>query len=208
MSTSNTQLSGCKTTRQHPEKYHPDLSLQVFCDMETEGGGWTVIQRRADIEPREDFFRTWTEYALGFGNLKGEFWLGNDNIHALTDQTLNEVRFDLVDFNNNTRWANYKFFYVHDRKSLYKLEAHGYSGDAGDSLTEHSGYKFSTKDSDNDIQYTPIAVQLCSKGPGGIRRVMHQTLMGCIFLETILPMPMELTGLRGLVITTPLRTQK
>ncbi|XP_066940384.1 techylectin-5B-like [Macrobrachium rosenbergii] len=137
-----------------PYKCCPDVPLQVFCDMETDGGGWTVIQRRADIEPREDFYRTWMEYALGFGNLKGEFWLGNDNIHALTDQTLNEIRFDLADFNDNTRWAQYKFFYVHDRSSSFKMEVVGYRGDAGDSFTNHSEMKFSAKDVDNDTSTT------------------------------------------------------
>ncbi|XP_064092582.1 techylectin-5A-like [Macrobrachium nipponense] len=137
-----------------PYKCCPDVPLQVFCDMETDGGGWTVIQRRDDIEPREDFYRTWMQYALGFGNLKGEFWLGNDNIHALTDQTLNEIRFDLADFKDNTRWANYKFFYVHDRSSSYKLEVVEFSGDAGDAFTTHSGATFSAKDIDNDAHPT------------------------------------------------------
>ncbi|XP_066939780.1 techylectin-5A-like [Macrobrachium rosenbergii] len=146
-----------------PYKCCPDVPLQVFCDMETDGGGWTVIQRRADIEPREDFYRTWMEYALGFGNLKGEFWLGNDNIHALTDQTLNEIRFDLADFKDNTRWAKYKFFYLHDRSSSYKLEVVEYSGDAGDSFTTHSGAQFSAKDIDNDA-HPPESCSVMYKG--------------------------------------------
>ena len=33
-----------------------------------------VIQRRQDGS--EDFFRTWDDYAAGFGNRNGEFWLG------------------------------------------------------------------------------------------------------------------------------------
>ncbi|XP_066940382.1 techylectin-5A-like [Macrobrachium rosenbergii] len=146
-----------------PYKCCPDVPLQVFCDMETDGGGWTVIQRRADIEPRENFYRTWMEYALGFGNLEGEFWLGNDNIHALTDQTLYEIRFDLADFKNNTRWANYKFFYLHDRSSSYKLEVVEYSGDAGDSFIAHSGAKFSAKDVDNDANI-PESCSVMYKG--------------------------------------------
>ena len=127
--------------------------------MDTDGGGWTVIQRRDDIEPREDFFRTWMEYALGFGKLKGEFWLGLDAIHALTDQALNEIRFDLEDFESNTKWAQFKFFYVHDRDSSYKMEVNGYSGDAGDSFTNQNGMKFTTKDKDLDIWGENCAVK-------------------------------------------------
>lgn len=51
--------------------------------MTTEGGGWTVIQRRGVAIPpkgfgeeRESFARNWDEYEKGFGSLHKDFWLG------------------------------------------------------------------------------------------------------------------------------------
>ena len=33
-----------------------------------------------------NFFRGWDDYKYGFGNLTGEYWIGNENLHFLTNQ--------------------------------------------------------------------------------------------------------------------------
>ena len=110
-------------------------SMQVLCDMTTDGGGWTVFQRRLDGSI--DFYRGWTEYKNGFGNLSGEFWLGNDNLHRLTASGDMELRVDLEDFDGNITYAEYTTFKVADEGDKYRLLIGGYSGTAGDSMAYH-----------------------------------------------------------------------
>ena len=45
---------------------------QVWCDMETDTGGWVVIQRRKDGST--NFFRNWNDYKNGFCDISGELW--------------------------------------------------------------------------------------------------------------------------------------
>ena len=123
-------------------------SFPVWCDMDTNDGGWTVFQRRRDGSV--DFYRDWDEYRAGFGDLNREFWLGLDKIYRLaTDQIL---RIDLSDFDDERRYAQYDAFAVGPRSSNYILHVGTYKGDAGgDSFRRsHSGRGFSTRDKDND----------------------------------------------------------
>ncbi|MCL4164696.1 UNVERIFIED_CONTAM: hypothetical protein GTU68_021091, partial [Idotea baltica] len=124
--------------------------VSVWCDQTTDGGGWTLIQHREDLPQRENFFRNWVEYQLGFGNVTKEFWLGLEPIHALVSETLMEIRIELNDFDGNRRWAKYDYFYIGNSADKYRLDFGEYSGDAGDSFARQKGSKFSTKDQDND----------------------------------------------------------
>ncbi|XP_061186220.1 techylectin-5A-like [Saccostrea echinata] len=122
--------------------------FQVYCDQKTDGGGWTVIQRRRDGS--ENFFRTWNDYKNGFGNLSNEFWLGNEKIHKITQSGKYKLRIDMTDFSRNSRHASYNTFNVGNEKAGYILHVSGYSGDAGDSFSSrHNGAKFVTKDRDD-----------------------------------------------------------
>ncbi|XP_066293839.1 microfibril-associated glycoprotein 4-like [Branchiostoma lanceolatum] len=124
-------------------------SVGVFCDMDTDGGGWTVFQRRQDGS--EDFYRGWADYKAGFGKLDGEFWLGNDKLHQLTSQAQYELRVDLEDFEGNGAYAQYQVFTVGSEAELYILAVGGYTGTAGDSMSaHHTGRPFSTWDRDYD----------------------------------------------------------
>ena len=68
-------------------------AFDVFCDQTTDGGGWTVFQKR--LNGSVDFYRYWNDYKRGFGDLNSEFWLGLDKIHRLTSYNNNTLRVDL-----------------------------------------------------------------------------------------------------------------
>ncbi|XP_074629262.1 microfibril-associated glycoprotein 4-like [Acropora palmata] len=122
--------------------------FRVYCDHKTAGGGWTVFQKRFDGSV--DFYRTWDAFKRGFGNLKGEFWLGLDKIHRLTVSSNNTLRVDLEDNLGNTAFAEYSLFTVASEQENYQLNLGRYSGTAGESLSYHHGRAFSTLDRDND----------------------------------------------------------
>ena len=109
--------------------------MPVFCDMTMDGGGWTVFQRR--LNGSVDFYRDWASYKNGFGDLNGEFWLGNDNIHRLTAVDDVTLRVDLEDFDGNIKHAEFAIFKVADEGDKYRLEIGGYNGTAGDSMGYH-----------------------------------------------------------------------
>lgn len=100
--------------------------FEVFCDQSAHGGGWVVIQKR--FSDLVDFFRDWMSYKVGFGNLKGEFWLGLDKIHRLTSLKRMVLRVDLGDFQNMSVYAEYDKFRVLSEKAIYALELGKYTG--------------------------------------------------------------------------------
>ncbi|CAL8381334.1 unnamed protein product [Boreogadus saida] len=125
---------------------HP---VQVYCDMETSGGGWLVFQKRFDGSV--DFQRTWREYKMGFGDPLGEQWLGLEALHRLSLLGQYSLRVELRDWEGNQVYSQYDLFNLAGESHRYRLVARGYSGTAGrqSSLSSH-GMAFSTPDQDND----------------------------------------------------------
>ncbi|KAH0621920.1 hypothetical protein JD844_023668, partial [Phrynosoma platyrhinos] len=137
----------------------------VYCDM-SDGGGWTVIQRRSN--GKENFFRMWADYKEGFGgfqNKDDEYWLGNDKIYDLLLKGENALKIDLMDWHGERRYALYDDFQLKNEtvgnlfhkvyqpariasagevdgtgSNHYRISFGTYSGTAGDALSGGSNF--------------------------------------------------------------------
>lgn len=126
---------------------------QILCDMDTDGGGWEVIQQRISTS---DFYKTYSEYQNGFGNvsLTGNYWIGNDRINKLSPPSApKEIYFKMKRNSGANHYQRYSAFSVKDAANKFRMNVNGYNqvGNAGDSFSGHNSSMFSAKDSDNDI---------------------------------------------------------
>ena len=81
--------------------------------MDTDGGGWTVFQRRVDGSV--DFYCNWADYE-GFGDLEHKFWLGLSKIYQLAKPgTQNTLRVEVADFEDKCAYAEYSTFNIGDQ---------------------------------------------------------------------------------------------
>ncbi|ROL53147.1 Fibrinogen gamma chain [Anabarilius grahami] len=150
----------------------------VYCEIDSFGRGWTVLQRRRDGSV--DFNKKWIQYKEGFGYLspddRTEFWLGNEKIHLLSVQSSVPyvLRIEMVDWEGNKKYADYATFKLGPEVDAYRLTyAYFFGGDAGDAFdgydfgddpsdkfyTSHNGMQFSTPDKDNDKFLEHCALQ-------------------------------------------------
>ncbi|KAJ8311608.1 hypothetical protein KUTeg_010963 [Tegillarca granosa] len=137
-------------------KIYPDgkTGFDVYCDMKTDGGGWTVSISCAHLIKK-----------------------GNDRIHLLTKLKSYKLRVDMEDFKGVHKYASYSSFSVGSESSGYVLNVGGYKGTAGDSLKYHNGRKFTTKDKDND-NYKSGNCVVIHKGAWWHNSCYHSNLNG------------------------------
>ncbi|XP_069128975.1 angiopoietin-related protein 7-like [Argopecten irradians] len=120
--------------------------FQAFLDLDTENRLWFVIQRRTNKDV--GFRRKWTQYKNGFGDLLGNFWIGNDNLHLLAS-TPRILRIELEAWDGTKGYAQYSTFQVANEDQNYRLSVKGFSGSVSrDAFGFHDGSGFSTYDKD------------------------------------------------------------
>ncbi|XP_076095755.1 uncharacterized protein LOC143066828 [Mytilus galloprovincialis] len=103
-----------------------NLISNIKCNLPDE---WTLIQKRYDGSV--EFHRNWKDYENGFGDIHGEFWLGNKLIAQLTSEGNHELRIDVEDWDGNKRYAVYGKFSIGDASTKFRLSISDYSGNAG-----------------------------------------------------------------------------
>ncbi|XP_071837752.1 uncharacterized protein [Apostichopus japonicus] len=134
----------------------PLSSFEVYCKE-----GWTLIQKRMDGSI--DFNSDWDSYKNGFGNLDGEFWLGNEKIHTITTQQNYEIKIDFtITVLNAAVFLQYDLFRISTEADDYKLIDLGDqtgSFDFFNFMEYHRDQSFTTYDRDNDASSSNCAVK-------------------------------------------------
>ncbi|XP_042860774.1 angiopoietin-related protein 6-like [Penaeus japonicus] len=139
------------TTIQPSETMDPQV---VWCDQETDGGGWTVMLRRQAQPSQLDFRQNWRTYASGFGDPDGEYWIGLETLHQLTKDAPYSLRVEMTweDENATSLYDSFSVGPEMYESRGYELLIGGYNkaSTGGDSMEYHNGMDFSTYDEDND----------------------------------------------------------
>ncbi|XP_036378511.1 angiopoietin-related protein 3 [Megalops cyprinoides] len=130
----------------YPIKPNQSEPFNVYCEITAEGAS-TVIQRRQDGSV--DFDQSWENYKNGFGDLEREFWLGLEKIYSIARQSESILQIELEDWKEETRFLQYQFS-LEGPASHYTIHLKQLSGNVPDPMANHTGMRFSTRDSDND----------------------------------------------------------
>lgn len=118
--------------------------------MDTDAGGWTVLQRREDAgNPEDYFFKKWNSYKNGFGDPDSEHWVGLDYWNNMTLSKAQQLLITLEDWDGNSTEVLVNNFIIGTEAFKYRIIYASVLGAVAESLPK-KGTKFSTIDSDND----------------------------------------------------------
>ncbi|KAL7734871.1 hypothetical protein ACLKA6_011148 [Drosophila palustris] len=107
-----------KSTGVHQIIIQGSIPIDVLCDGQTVGPGWTVIQQR--VHENAIFIRN----ADFYGSFHGDFFLGLENIYLLTK----EEQYALIIYINGTeQYAEYDNFSISGAGGKYTVKSLGKS---------------------------------------------------------------------------------
>ncbi|PAA73226.1 hypothetical protein BOX15_Mlig009561g2 [Macrostomum lignano] len=111
------------------------------------------------------FAQNWDTYVTGFGDLSGNYWMGLEQLSAMTKDRSCSLTFEGIKVQGSLMRATFKGFQVRGANESYRLML-GDQEPGGDLYSNvagyHNGSKFSTYNNDNDKN----SGSSCSKSQG------------------------------------------
>ncbi|XP_072543117.1 angiopoietin-related protein 3-like [Salminus brasiliensis] len=120
-----------------PNQSEPFL---VYCEF-TEDGAYTVIQRRRDGSV--DFNLPWQSYEDGFGDFRGEFWLGLKKIFSIAQHGDSHLHIQMEDWKQEKHLMEFRYT-LEGPASNYTIYLK--PADLSTDADTQTGMRFSTKD--------------------------------------------------------------
>ncbi|KAH8377082.1 hypothetical protein KR093_003381, partial [Drosophila rubida] len=124
--------------------------------------GWMIIHRR--MNGRVNFDKTWQEYVDGFGDFDGEFFIGLEKLHLITNFTRHEL-YVAITFEWGSRTVQYDNFRIGNSKSFYELESIGQS--SGDNYINVLQWNVNQKFSTYDENHNSLSTRNCAENGNG-----------------------------------------
>ncbi|XP_045137526.1 ficolin-2-like isoform X2 [Portunus trituberculatus] len=146
----------------HPFTCTCTKPVLVWCDMETDGGGWTVFLNRQHQAIQLDFNRTWSDYKAGFGSPYSEYYLGNELLHQMTHGRMYAIRMDVTLASGGYDFSTYQYFTVYSEEKRYTASLTGtqLSGTSNTNcLVQMNNRVFTTLERDLDSYNSNCAVK-------------------------------------------------
>jgi len=162
-------------------------------DVICQAKSWTTVMNREYNDVL--FNRPMAEYAAGFGDPAGDFWLGLDAIHALCPTARPCELVVEVSYTGSMCWFSkcvprkddgdykslYSTFAVANSTYNYQLTIGDFNSEAstaGDALYYHNGAKFSTLDEDHDTWGSNSCSRMYGEAGWWYRWCSHSALTG------------------------------
>jgi hypothetical protein len=177
------QLHALGETETGIYKVRPNPAIEndiyVYCDHDTDGGGWLILQRRSATGTL-NMTQPWHLYRDGFGNISTEFWIGNKYFSQLTNHTAYEIMFLFKRANGSVlRKTKCDAFKVSSEQENYRLQLDICEGPDAQILKFSNGTEFSTWDKDNGFRILNCGSEMTGWWFGSCDSYLNSQTLSC-----------------------------